>query len=255
MPTTLGSYSVIYTHDSSGHEKGRKFYNLAFTRKNADSAKAESFTLNPDVYLMKDNNMSSNPDTKSYLTRDVFTYISYALNQNAERDTTQFNVKELGVGDTMYYSNGYLLLNKVVRNPENERFHFHPDDLALMADVTVVTKDAKHYSAFPAITVDSLGIQHIDDTVFAQNIYVQFAGVGSEKKIKLGVKESDRLIDFVTIKAYVFPYINLVWLGLIVMAIGIALSMVKRTTFSSWQRAAVLLFVAVGLFYMFLLAN
>ncbi|MEO7446317.1 MAG: cytochrome c biogenesis protein CcsA [Ferruginibacter sp.] len=255
VPATLGNYEVTYSHDSSGHEKGRKFYQLAFTRKNADNSIAESFRLSPDVYLMKDNNMSSNPDTKSYLTKDVFTYISYALNEQANEDTAHFNIKEMGVGDTMYYSNGYLLLNKVVKNPNNSKYQFKENDVALMADVTVVTKDAKHYPAYPAISVDSLGIVNLDDTIFAQNLYIQFAGVGSDKKIKLGVKESDKLIDFVTIKAFVFPYINLVWLGLIIMALGLALSMVKRANFSSWQRGGVLLFVAVGLFYMFLLAN
>ena len=36
---------------------------------------------------MKNNNMSSNPDTKNYLSHDVFTYISYALNPENKTDT------------------------------------------------------------------------------------------------------------------------------------------------------------------------
>ena len=63
------------------------------------------------------------------------------------------------------------------------------------------------------------------------------------------------MIDFVTIKAYVFPYINLVWLGLIVMAIGIIMSMTKRANFSARLSAITLLLISAGLFYMFLLAN
>ena len=68
----------------------------------------EAFTLQPDVYLMKDNNMSSNPDTKSYLSRDIFTYISYALNDQSVEDTAQFKLTEMREGDTAFYSNGIL---------------------------------------------------------------------------------------------------------------------------------------------------
>ncbi|MEO7264563.1 MAG: cytochrome c biogenesis protein CcsA [Ferruginibacter sp.] len=256
VPTRMASYEVTFRNDSLGHEKGRKFYKLYFNRKETGSTTSkESFVLQPDVYLMKDNNMSSNPDTKSYLTKDIFTYVSYAMNNEQPADTASFKLSEIKVGDTAFYSNGIIILNAVVKNPNNSKYKYAKDDLALMADITVVSKDSMKYKAMPLIQVDSMGIVNIDDTVFAQNLYVRFEGVSKDQKIKLGIKESDKLIDFVTVKAYVFPFINLVWLGLIIMAIGIALSMVKRASFNTWQQAAVLSFVTVALFYMFLLAN
>ena len=64
-----------------------------------------------------------------------------------------------------------------------------------------------------------------------------------------------KMIDFVTLKAYIFPYINLVWIGLVVMAIGLIMSMISRAKISSKTGAAILVFVSVALFYMFMLAN
>ena len=69
------------------------------------------------------------------------------------------------------------------------------------------------------------------------------------------IKESDKLIQYVTLKAYVFPYINLVWLGLIIMALGIVMSAVKRAKLSVFYAALALIVAGAGLFYMFLLAN
>ena len=204
---------------------------------------------------MKDNNMSSNPDTKSYLTKDVYTFISYALNDKQEEDTAQYKIVNIHEGDTAFYSNGYLVLNRVVKNPINSRYHYLPEQLALMADITVVSKDKMKYAAMPLIEVDSLGIIHLDDTLYAQNLYLRFAGVSDNHNIKLGIKESDRLIDFVTVKTYVFPYINLVWLGLIIMAIGLVTSMVKRGKFSQTQTAVTLVLITIALVYMFLFAN
>lgn len=256
VPARMANYEVTYLKDSAGNEKGRKFYELQFQAKDPVTKKVtETFTLNPDVYLMKDNNMSSNPDTKSYLTKDVFTYISFALSDNKEVDTTSFSEIEMKEGDTSFFSKGYLVLNKVVKNPVNERYQFKPTDVALMADITVVSKDTMHYKAMPLLQVDEFGIVHRDDTLYAQNLFVRFIGVSDNQKIRIGTKVSDKMIDFVTVKSYVFPFINLVWLGLIIMAIGLIMSMIKRAGFSNVQAVISLLFVGLLLFYMFLFAN
>ncbi len=256
IPTKMGPYDVTYLSDSMGHEKGRKFYGLRFEKRDEGSKKiTESFKVQPDVYIMKDNNMSSNPDTKSYLSKDVFTYVSFALNNDKIEDTAQFKITELAEGDTSFYSNGILILKKVVKNPVNSKYNFKPEDVALMADIEIISKDSMHYSAMPLIQVDDLGLLHTDDTVYAQNLFVKFVGVGDNKKIKLGVKESDKPIDYVTVKSYIFPYINLVWAGLIIMAVGLIIAMIKRAEFSPLRAGITLVFVIISLFYMFLLAN
>lgn len=255
VPTIMGDYEVTYTRDSSGKEKGRKFYHLLFERKDAAKNVKEQFELKPDVYMMKDNNFSSNPDTRSYLTKDVFTYLSYALNNEQVEDTAQFRMVEMHEGDTAFYTGGYIILNKVLKNPNNSRYKYSPTDVALMADISVVSKDSIKYSAMPLIEVDSLGVIHHDDTLYAQNLYLRFAGVGEKHHIKVGIKESDKLIDFVTVKAYVFPFVNLVWLGLIVMAIGLVMSMLQRGKFSPTAAAVTLVAVSGALVYMFLFAN
>jgi cytochrome c-type biogenesis protein CcmF len=255
VPTILGDYEVTYTKDSSGKEKTRKFFKLNFERKDKNKNVQEQFVLEPDVYVMKDNNMSSNPDTKSYLTKDIFTYISYALNDENNEDTAQFKIVEMHEGDTAYYGNGYIILNSVEKNPNNNRFQYKSTDVALMANLTVVSKDSIRYAAMPLIEVDSLGIINRDDTLYAQNLFLRFAGVAENHHIKIGIKESEKLIDFVTVKTYVFPYINLVWLGLIVMAMGLTMSMVHRGKFSKLQMAVTLSLLAIALVYMFLFAN
>ncbi len=255
VPARLGEYEVTYLNDSLGNEKNRRFYKMLFVKKDATNKITEQFTLIPDVYLMKDNNMSSNPDTKPYLSKDVFTYISYTLNKGQQNDTAQFKITELAEGDTAFYSNGYMILNSVIKNPHTDKYHTPKNEIALMADVTIYSKDSMRYKAQPVIQVDALAATPIDDTVYAQNLFIKFAGVADKQKIKLGIKESTDPIDFVTLKAYVFPYINLVWLGLIIMAIGFTISAIKRAKLTTVYAAIALLLVSVFMFYMFLLAN
>ena len=255
VPTRMLDYNVTYTGDSAGSEKGRLFYKLKFAKKDS----SEKFELTPDVYVGKDEIKSSNPGTKRYLTKDIYTYISSINPEGNRTDTNQFIIKELAEGDTAFYSKGYLILNRVVKNPSNQKYNYKPNDIALMADITLVSKDSMHYKAYPLIQIDSLNgnafATAIDDTVYAQNLYLKFAGFVDTKKIKIGIKESDKIIDFVTLKAYLFPYINLVWLGLVIMAIGLAMSMIKRAKLTPIYAASILIFVAVALFFMFFIAG
>lgn len=256
VPSRMGDFDVTFLNDSTGHETGRRFYHLLFERKDADKKVKEKFVLSPDVYMMKDNTMSSNPDTKNYLTYDVFTYISYALNPEKNQDTAQFKIQEVKEGDTIFYSKGFMVFNKAIKNPETNKFKIQATGPSVIADITIKSKDSMQYNAAPMLLVDSFGIKQIDDTVYAQNLYIKFAGVNAEQnKIKIGVKESDRMMEFVTLKAYIFPYINFVWLGLILMAIGLTMSMVQRAGASAGISLLTVLLVTAGMFYMFLLAN
>jgi cytochrome c-type biogenesis protein CcmF len=126
-----------------------------------------------------------------------------------------------------------------------------------MADITIVSKDSMHYKAYPVIQVDPsfTSAVEIDDTVYAQNLYFKFAGVTDNRRIKLGIKESDKIIDFVTLKAYLFPYINLVWLGLIIMAVGLMMSMINRAKIKAPLAAVILIFIFASMFFMFFIAH
>ncbi len=255
LPTTMNDYDVTYGGDSTGNEKGRFFYKLNFARKGG----GEQFQLTPDVYVGKDEIKSSNPGTKRYLTKDIYTYISSIKPDGSAEDTAQFTIKELAVGDTAYYGKGYIILNNVQTNPQKANITFAPGDAILMADITVVGKDSSRENANPYIKVENTNgdtsISQIDDTLFLQNIYLKFAGVANDRKVKIGIKESEKFIDYVTLKAFLFPYINLVWLGLVIMAIGLMMSTIKRAKISTATAGAILICLTVALFYMFFVAG
>jgi cytochrome c-type biogenesis protein CcmF len=119
----------------------------------------------------------------------------------------------------------------------------------------VYSKSGTSYKAFPLLSIKNFEITYKDDTVFAQNLYLRLTGITDKNEFKLSVKESDIPADFVTLKAYIFPYINLVWVGLIIMIAGIGLSLLRRVKENSFFAFLALAVVTAALFYMFLLAN
>jgi len=186
VPTQMADYTLTYVNDSAAFEKNRTFYTLLVEKKDNSSGKMlENFALRPDVYKMKDNNLSSNPDIKHYLFHDIFTYISSVPDKSSFTDTAQFKIHEMRIKeDTVFYSKGFLVLNDILKNPDNERFHFTSNDTALVADITVYSNDGTSYKAYPLLAIKNFEVTYTDDTVFARNLYLKLAGLSDKNKFK-----------------------------------------------------------------------
>jgi cytochrome c-type biogenesis protein CcmF len=59
---------------------------------------------------------SANPAAKHYWYKDIFVYIT-SFQENNREDTVSFKKREAKVGDTLFYGNGFMILNKVLKNP------------------------------------------------------------------------------------------------------------------------------------------
>ncbi|ULQ57813.1 cytochrome c biogenesis protein CcsA [Flavihumibacter rivuli] len=228
VPTDMGDYWAVYRDNDSASNGGSiMHYRIEMTRKDS----SEAFTLFPNLIrnTKGQEGFSNNPDSRHYWNKDIFSYITYADNMDRSEDTAQFRSLTMKVKDTAYYSNGFFILNEVVPNPVNEKYQFTANDTALMADITVFSKEGTSYKARPVFYVKGNEARFAVDTVFAQNMAIGFSKVMENQQIELQVKESNRMVPFVALKVYEFPHINILWLGTILMIIGFGMSMVYRS--------------------------
>lgn len=189
----------------------------------------KSFTLTPDLIknTKGQEGMSANPDARHYWHKDIFSYITYAEAMD-EADTTQFKQHSMQPGDTVYYSNGMLVLEKVTPNPVTAKYKFNPTDTAIMAELKVISAEGRTYKANPVFYVKNNQVQYHLDTVISQGLAVALSQIIDNKHIGISVKESSKLTPFIALKVLQFPFINLLWLGTILMVTGFAMSMVRR---------------------------
>jgi cytochrome c-type biogenesis protein CcmF len=96
--------------------------------------------------------------------------------------------------------------------------------------MTVISKDGRRYPVKPGIALKGMDIRTITDTVVAQSLVLKFNRVLDQKtgKLEIGVKESASITDLITLKVYEFPMINVLWLGIVVMVIGLIMSIFQR---------------------------
>lgn len=122
-----------------------------------------------------------------------------------------------------------MTVDRIVMNPDNDKYDFTQADTAAMAEITVLSNDGKRYKARPAFYIKNSQPQNTADTVISQNLTIAMPRVSGDGKLVIEVRESNgSLIPFVALKVYQFPFIRLVWLGTILMVVGFCMSIARR---------------------------
>ena len=105
---------------------------------------------------------------------------------------------------------------------------FGNDGKLYEAPVKIFSKTGSIFTVTSRLAIVKSGMLALPDTVTAEGLILQLQKVNPDNSIELGVKESNAVLKYVTLKAYKFPFINLLWFGVIITATGIIISMVRR---------------------------
>lgn len=228
VKTDMGKYDVTYMRDSfeTGNMK-KQFFELNFQSKDGK----ENFNVYPDVMTKNkgQESPSANPDKKHYWNRDIFVYVS-SWKGGSTDDTSKFKPVELEPGDTAFYSTGMIIMNGKEVNPQKFRVPFMPGELGVAMNLTVIAKDGRRYSATPAIALKDSSLRSIPDTIMSEGLIIAFNKIADAQKdrIEFGFKEDKSIIPLITLKVYEFPFINILWLGIMIMIIGFIMSIIQR---------------------------
>jgi cytochrome c-type biogenesis protein CcmF len=231
VPTPMGSYTATYLGDSTEKKNDKVYFRIQFRKNDSVTGKVlEDFMITPNAFLMKGESgtqLSSNPGSRHYPDRDIFVYITSWLNPDNIPDTATFRTYPARQGDTVFYSNGFIVIEKMLAANKHDNRDLPVVDSAWLSELKVYAKDGREFPAAPAFLVkDDLPAQKTD-TIVSQSLILGLMR-GSGGKLELGVKESGTVMRYITLKAYKFPMINLLWLGTLIMVAGFLMSMWHR---------------------------
>ena len=227
IATDMGKYMVTYESDSLYTRDRKRYFEINFQPKDG----SVGFKVYPDVIRNnKGEGFSANPDAKHYLTKDIFVYITSFKEDDRKNDTTTFRNREIKVGDTIFYSNGLMILKNVKVNPADKKSKYFDGETAMFLDMDVISKEGSRFNAFPGIAIQGNQIREITDTIVAQSLVLKFNKVIDQKegKLEIGIKENQSLTPLLTLKVLEFPMIKILWIGVVIMCIGFIMSMVQR---------------------------
>jgi cytochrome c-type biogenesis protein CcmF len=230
----MGKYWVTYASDSMHPKKSQWYFKINFEEKSTK----ETFTITPNAFVNYKGNegLMANPGSKHYWDHDVFGYITSMTDQSKNQDTSRFVPKTMKIGDTVFYTKGFIVLENVKSFDSLPVDIFGTDgklyEARLKVFSTKTTPNETYYSS-PRLALAKGGFLNVPDTL-SSGIMVQLNKYDG-KQAEIGVKEPTAVTQYLTLKTLKFPYINLLWIGTIIMAIGFVISMVRRIQISRAQ--------------------
>ena len=226
VPSQMSKYTLTYESDSVHPKKQQWYYNIRFRSKDGK----EDFVLKPDAFVNYKGNegLMANPAARHYWTHDVFTYITSLPDPAKMVDTSRFQNKWMKEGDTAFYSNGFIILEKLLSRDSIPQPGFKPTDIATAASFKVFSKYNATYTADKVLLLNVDGqLQTYADTIAAEGLVLRINRVDGDRA-EAAIKDSNSIIKYITLKAYKFPMIRFLWFGVLITVIGTLMSMVRR---------------------------
>lgn len=232
QPIQMGDYWVTYVGDSLSAPN--TYYKVNYQKKTAQNdTPSEEFVLYPNAQVNQQMGLMANPDTRHYWSRDIFTHVSSVADKSKEDQAEQLKTLTLAVGDTALTNNTILILKAVVPNPQSPQYVPQAGDVAASAQLELIGKNGKHYFAEPIYYIRTAQQVNTEENIAAEveelGITLRFLKIDPKAgKVTLEALEREKPMDFIIMKAVIFPYINLVWIGSLLMFVGFIVSLSSR---------------------------
>ncbi|MFT4062785.1 MAG: cytochrome c biogenesis protein CcsA [Edaphocola sp.] len=229
----MGPYMVTYLGDSLvRNDPPLTYFKVRYDKIDPQTGKAkETFYLHPEAYVNPkgQEGISANPDARSYWSHDVFTYITSLSKPGTASDTSSYHPFKVHNGDTVFLSNGYLVFAGLDNKISNKNYRPQANDVAAQANLTAYGLSGKLGTAAPVYIIRGNEALSLPDTLRDIGLNIKINQIlPEEKAIELGIKQRAQQDDWIVMKAIVFPYIRILWLGIIVMVVGFFISWYGR---------------------------
>lgn len=194
------------------------------------------FSLAPRIQQNEQFGQVSEPDTRHYWSHDVFTHIKWAdteMNDHGHPDDDFMNriFKEVELGNSYQHDNLKIDLEKIylVSNPvEKGKLDLKKEDIVIKASVLLqdINNPMKKDRLQPVFIVRD-SAQLLSQPTYSEKLQVELEIAELTQKpntILLALREKEYLV----MQAMVFPAMNLLWSGCMVMLVGLGLVLYKR---------------------------
>lgn len=194
------------------------------------------FTLEPSLITGQSKGTSREPSTRHYLGKDLYTFLKYvdteepAVDPEGYHEGRQHKVKP---GDRILVSGVLLYVDSLAPARDFVKHGLLETDLAAKAQITLSRGERSAVAEPLYIIRDSIPIPDVV-TLEEWGLRLSLQQIDPhDGSFTLAVWEHDSIKkDFIVMQAIVFPQINILWLGCLVMMIGTFMAVRHRIRIS-----------------------
>ncbi len=225
----MGDYFV--TFNGMRKEKDLFLFDVDYFERNEAGELEKSFELSPFVRENKIMGNAAEPSTKHYFHKDIYSYVAFFPKKVSEKDEYLNEAStDISPGDSVIYSNYFVKLDSLVVLSNLNDIHLDKANLALSAHFTITDMTGAKYKTEAFYTIVENQIQPIPGFVEPLGLRVTFTNIKvDEQKVEIKFAEhKSKVKDYIIMQAIVFPYINILWIGIILMFFGTLIALTQR---------------------------
>ncbi len=220
-PYQMAEYLVTYKGDTA--EGPNTYYEVHYQ----DTITGDEFSLYPNAQYSPEQGLMPNPDTRHYITRDIYTHVSLVPKSSAE-EWEDDGEHQMQIGDTMMVNQAMVILDTVTvalgdtisRQLSGHQLH--------IAELRVISGDSI-VTARPVFGVkDNINYYNIFSVAEKAQVRFNYTPKEVDGEIVHMIEASVKPQRYIVMKAIMFPYINLLWTGTLVMLLGFAMAIRRR---------------------------
>ena len=228
----MGNYMVTFT---GKERKGIDvFFHVDYFKMGNNGKLEKAFSLSPMVQDNPRMGKASNPDTKHFITNDIYTHITYAdledkkaVKEDAYKEPTNF----VGhMGDTLFADNAIIKIDSITTNLTEEQFAKNDSLLVVTAVLKAVDINGNVYRATPKYILKENMVEPEEFILNELGLKFVFWKINpNEGSVEIQMSEKvGNAKEFVVLEAYMFPFINVLWVGCLLMVIGTSIAIIER---------------------------
>ncbi len=219
--------SIAKKGDTVIVEPENNYYELEF--KNAEG---KAVSLFPRWQVNPKMGTAISPDIKHAFSHDIYTYVSLdprlAAEAGEEKQWSQTINSTVMVGDTLFLNDFVAVLKEVSRITQLEGFQLGVNDAAVQANFLVMGKNDQKFELKPTFIIKDGMVAMPAFESEETGIKIKFTTINPQtQQFSFAVNTTQQ--DLIIIKALEKPYINLVWIGSILIFIGLFIATYRRS--------------------------
>jgi cytochrome c-type biogenesis protein CcmF len=227
----MGSYFVTYKGKIK--EGINIYYEVDYFTQDKDGNYKFEFSLKPRIQTNPRMGNVAEPDTRHFLSGDIYSHITYAELEDPKETKDEYKAAKTFLaakGDTLFSANSIIILEDISGNVDKAAKKLEDSDMAVKAILRVTDINNKVYLSEPVFALRNNYVITSEDEIQALGLKFSFDKIDTETgKVQINISEKKSASrEFIIMKAIVFPYINILWIGCFIMIVG--------TLIAIWQR-------------------
>ena len=187
----------------------------------------EDFTLYPRSQLNEAMGMVMSPDIDRTLIKDLYTHVKTFPDPESEIEWSPTDTLQLNIGDTLYINDFVAVFDDIIRVDEVRGVELGSEDVAIKARILIYGPLGIQYVAEPIYLIKDRLIGRIPDIVDDVSAKVTLMNIYPKRgTFELGINTTQK--NWIILEAVEMPWINILWLGTFLVAIGFIIAINRR---------------------------